>query len=219
MRRCRRPDLHRIEYPAVNGIGTVRSIAKAYGVFATGGQELNIRPESLAALTAPAAAPSSGRKDRILHAEVSYSHGFCKPSQVFRFGSSERAFGMPGVGGSFGYADPDLELGYAYALNRLGYRFFDDPREKALRDAVHRSVSGRGGTRGTTGGDVGERETIQPGSSTSERIAPQSRITGASTFCAFGVVGRRCSGSRLRAQGVRWTCGRRGVDVSWTVSG
>jgi CubicO group peptidase (beta-lactamase class C family) len=139
------PDFRRIEHPAVNGIGTVRSIAKAYGVFATGGRELNIRPESLAALTAPAAAPSRGRKDQILHADVSYSHGFCKPSQVFRFGSSERAFGMPGVGGSFAYADPDLELGYAYAPNRLGYRFFDDPREKALRDAVHRSATRRVG--------------------------------------------------------------------------
>ena len=37
----------RIEHPSVNGIGLARSIAKAYGVFATGGQELKIRPETL----------------------------------------------------------------------------------------------------------------------------------------------------------------------------
>ncbi len=132
---------HRIEHPSVNGIGLVRSIAKVYGVFATGGQELKIRPETLDALTAPAAAPSAGLRDRILHIDISYSLGFGKPSKLLRFGSSERAFGIPGSGGSFAYADPDLELGYAYAPNRFAYRFFDDPREKALRDAVHRSVS------------------------------------------------------------------------------
>jgi CubicO group peptidase (beta-lactamase class C family) len=132
---------HRIEHPSVNGIGLVRSIAKAYGVFATGGQELKIRPETLEAVTAPVAPPSAGLRDRIIHIDISYSIGFAKPTKLLRFGSSERAFGFPGSGGAFAYADPDLELGYAYAPNRFAYRFFDDPREKALRDAVQRSVS------------------------------------------------------------------------------
>ena len=132
---------HRIEHPSVTGIGLVRSIAKAYGVFATGGKELKIRPETIEALTVPAAPPTDGLKDRVLHVDISYSLGFAKPSKLLRFGSSERAFGVPGSGGSFAYADPDLELGYAYAPNRFAYRFFDDPREKALRDAVQRSLS------------------------------------------------------------------------------
>lgn len=132
---------HRIEHPSVTGIGLVRSIAKAYGVFATGGRELKIRPETIEALAVPAAPPTDGLRDRVLHVDISYSLGFAKPSKLLRFGSSERAFGVPGSGGSFAYADPDLELGYAYAPNRFAYRFFDDPREKALRDAVQRSVS------------------------------------------------------------------------------
>ena len=56
------------------------------------------------------------------------------------FGSSPRAFGTPGAGGSFGFADPDARLGFAYVMNKLDFYMFDDPREKALRDAVHRAI-------------------------------------------------------------------------------
>ena len=41
------------EVPAGGGVGTARSIARAYSVFATGGRELQLRRETLQALTAP----------------------------------------------------------------------------------------------------------------------------------------------------------------------
>ena len=39
---CNRDDIRVIEMPASNGIGTARSVAKAYGSVATGGSDLGI---------------------------------------------------------------------------------------------------------------------------------------------------------------------------------
>ena len=45
-----------------------------------------------------------------------------------------------GRGGSFAFADPDARLGYAYVMNKMDFYLVDDPREKALRDAVYRAI-------------------------------------------------------------------------------
>ena len=104
-----RRELQRAEIPAANGIGTPRSVARAYGEFATGGAALGLTPETLDALKRPAVAPSGGRVDLVLHIESVFSLGYVKPFPRFVFGSSAGlAFGTPGAGGSFGFADPDV---------------------------------------------------------------------------------------------------------------
>ena len=45
------------------------------------------------------------------------------------------------MGGSFAFADPDAHLGYAYVMNKLDFYLENDPREKALRDAVYRAIA------------------------------------------------------------------------------
>jgi CubicO group peptidase (beta-lactamase class C family) len=59
-------------------------------------------------------------------------------------GTSEKAYGTPGFGISFGFADPDARVGFAYAPNRMGFHNWDDPREKALRDALIRCLISQG---------------------------------------------------------------------------
>ncbi len=129
------PEMRRIELPASNGIGTARAIAIAYGEFATGGRRLEITNETLAALTNPAEPPLEGQFDEVLRAPTTFSLGYCKPWPGFEFGS-DRAFGTMGAGGSFGFAEPDLGLGFAYVMNRMDFYLWDDPREHALRVAA-----------------------------------------------------------------------------------
>jgi CubicO group peptidase (beta-lactamase class C family) len=128
-----------IEMPAGNGVGTARAIARAYSAFADGGGELGITPDTFARITAP---PVVARPhDEVLGVPSYFSLGFLRPGPAVAFGSSPRAFGGPGAGGSFGFADPDARLGYAYVMNKMGFHLNDDPREKSLRDAVYRAIA------------------------------------------------------------------------------
>jgi CubicO group peptidase (beta-lactamase class C family) len=126
------------EVPAGNGVGTARAIARAYSAFAEGGAELGITPETLARLTAPP--PATEPRDRLLGVPSYFSLGFLRPGPEGWYGSSGRGFGFAGAGGSFGFADPDARVGYAYVMNRVDYYLHDDPREKALRDALYASI-------------------------------------------------------------------------------
>lgn len=138
-----RMDVLRLELPAANGTGEPRAIAKAYGAMATGGAELGITRETLGALEQPARPPSGGLRDVVLRLDSIFSLGYVKSFPKFRFGTAAgRAYGTPGAGGSFGFADPDTGIGFAYAMNRTGFKLWDDRREVALRDALYRTVLG-----------------------------------------------------------------------------
>ncbi len=128
-----------IELPAGNGVGTARAIARAYSAFAEGGAELGITAETFSRVTAPPVVARA--KDEVLGVPSYFSLGFLRPGPDVSFGSSQRAFGAPGAGGSFAFADPDARLGYAYVMNKLDFWLSDDPREKALRDAVYRAIA------------------------------------------------------------------------------
>jgi CubicO group peptidase (beta-lactamase class C family) len=125
------------EVPSGGGVGTARAIAHAYSVFATGGRELQLRPETLQALSAPAIPPSHGFYDECFMGDgVQFSLGFMKPSPAWPFGN-EGSFGSPGSGGSLGFADPKAGIGYAYVTNQMGTALTGDPRDLALRNAVY----------------------------------------------------------------------------------
>ena len=128
-----------VELPAGNGVGTARAIARAYSAFAEGGAELGITPETFARVTAPPVL--AGGKDVVLGVPSYFSLGFLRPGPNGFFGSSQRAFGGPGAGGSFAFADPDAHLGYAYVMNKMDFHLVDDPREKSLRDAVYGGIT------------------------------------------------------------------------------
>jgi CubicO group peptidase (beta-lactamase class C family) len=137
-----REELRVVEIPAVNGTGTGRAIAKLYGSAATGGSEIGLTASTLDALGRPAIPPTGGVRDKVLHVDATFSLGFSKPASLVVFGSSGNAFGTPGAGGSFGFADPDTGIGYGYVMNKMGFHMFSDPRELGLRNALFHGVLG-----------------------------------------------------------------------------
>jgi CubicO group peptidase (beta-lactamase class C family) len=100
---------------------------------------LGITPETFDRVTAPP--PVARRNDEVLGVTSYFSLGFLRPGPDPFFGSSPRAFGAPGAGGSFAFADPDAHLGFAYVMNRMDFYLVNDPREKVIRDAVYRAMA------------------------------------------------------------------------------
>lgn len=124
------------EIPAGGGVGTARAVAHAYSAFATGGKELGLKAETLQALIAPAVAPINGFYDECMKGEVQFSLGFMKSGLSWSFGGPG-SFGMPGAGGSLGFADPEQQIGYGYIPNRKSVALTGDPRDVAIRRALY----------------------------------------------------------------------------------
>jgi len=137
-----RDDVRSIEIPSANGIGTASAVARLYGAAATADAALGLAANVRNELMAMPTAPTRGPRDRVLGVKTSFSLGLSKPVPMCRFGSSEKAFGTPGFGGSFGFADPDTGVGFAYVMNRLGFHLCSDPRELAVRQALFADVLG-----------------------------------------------------------------------------
>jgi hypothetical protein len=77
--------------------------------------------------------------DRRLAPQTRFSQGFMKPCP--RCSSGARVDRVEWrARGSFGFADPDDGIGYAYAPNRIGLKLADDPRERALRQVLYRCL-------------------------------------------------------------------------------
>ncbi len=133
--RYNQPAMRKLELPASNGHGTARAIAAAYGDLAAGGSGMGVGADVLAEVAAGAVDPTLGRFDVVLHTDTRFALGYAKPWEGFEYGTPS-SFGTPGAGGSFGFADPDRRLGFAYVMNRMDFHLLDDPRERSLREAV-----------------------------------------------------------------------------------
>jgi CubicO group peptidase (beta-lactamase class C family) len=133
-------EFRRVEIPSANGIGEARAVAKVYAVLAGDGRELGLSSATKRELVAPVTPPTAGNRDAVLKIDANYSFGFSRPSGGFRFGADETAFGCPGAGGSFGMADPSKGIAFAYLTSKMSFRIFDDPRERAIREACYACI-------------------------------------------------------------------------------
>ena len=126
------PQLRGAEMPAVNCITNARALARIYAacIGAVDGVRL-LKPEILAA----AVAPQSDGHDLVLGYDTRYSTGFQLPFPV-RPMAGEGSFGHYGMGGSVGFANRELGIGFGYVMNQMLSSSGVDPRPAALIDAV-----------------------------------------------------------------------------------
>jgi CubicO group peptidase (beta-lactamase class C family) len=125
------PAWHAAEVPAVNALGTARSIARLYGSL-----DQVFSPKTLEL----ARTPLSSRIDMLNNRSNSFGVGFQLQTDDLVLGPPSDAFGHGGAGGSFHGCWPTQGTGFSYAMNLL----CDDPtmdhRGAALLHALYRSL-------------------------------------------------------------------------------
>jgi CubicO group peptidase (beta-lactamase class C family) len=120
------------ELPSANGQASAQGLARLYAALAGGGVLDGVRilgEAALDQLTAPAAPP--GRRDGFLGFVDCWGMGVMLNTPGL-YGPNPGAFGHSGWGGSFGCADPDLDLAIGYVCNQMGPDLTSDPRAASL---------------------------------------------------------------------------------------
>ena len=132
------------EIPAANGHGSARALARVYGAVSRGtldGVTVLSRDAIDTARTIQREGP-----DLVIPLPTRYGSGFqvgtdAEPIGPPPAGGRARAFGHSGAGGSLGFCDPEPELGFGYAMNRMEMGLFlIGPRATALMNATYASL-------------------------------------------------------------------------------
>ena len=121
------------------GIGNARGLARVYNAPALGEFVGSVQAARMSRVSV------ATESDAMLLLPTAFSEGFMKRmdntrNQAGDYDSvliGDRAFGHVGMGGSIGFADPDIGLAMGYAMNRLGKSILLDSRGQSLVDAAY----------------------------------------------------------------------------------
>ena len=117
--------------PSLGVIATADSLARFYAILAGGGGGFFL-PETLTAMQTTV----SKGLDRVLMEQTCFSAGFMT-NDFGVYGPSKSAFGHPGAGGSLGFADPELGLGFAFIPSAMNPGALPGPRTQKLVRALY----------------------------------------------------------------------------------
>ena len=147
---------HAAELPAFGGIANARALAHMYRPLALGGAIDGVTLVDAEELATMGAVASATTVDATMLVPTRWSAGFVKsvdngslePGNKDGVVLSEAAFGHVGMGGSIGFADPDVRLSFGYTMNRQGLSVGLDARAQSLIDATYRALGFRRPVRG-----------------------------------------------------------------------
>ena len=129
--------LHAAEIPAANGICDARSLALLYGACVhdvetpAGALFRILSPEQVDRAVQP---QTKGPDEVLMGLDIQWGLGFNVNRGIIGVAGlgGPRAFGHFGMGGSAGWADPDLALGMGYVMNRMDIGTTGDTRSFRL---------------------------------------------------------------------------------------
>ena len=130
------PRLWAAELPAGNGMGTATALARMYA--AVIGPVDGVRLLGEDALWRAREERARGM-DPVVGFETAFGLGF-QLSTPFRPMAGPGSFGHYGLGGSVGFAHPELRFSFGYTVNQMQPGFGADKRSVPLVDAVLRSL-------------------------------------------------------------------------------
>jgi CubicO group peptidase (beta-lactamase class C family) len=119
------------EIPAVNGHGNAVAVARFYAGLLAGGELDGVRIVSPATIAAMTAGEMTG-PDLVFGEEVTWGLGVAVDSD---------GYGMGGLGGSVGWANPRLGLAAAYVTRLMRDHERADAMDAAVRAALHETLS------------------------------------------------------------------------------
>ncbi len=144
------------EIGAANGVTNARGLARLYACLANGGYRDNIALVGSTTLDHMARVASATDADATLLIPTRFTTGFMLAMDNRNASDavdsslvlSDTAFGHVGAGGSVGFADPDCNLSFGYAMNRMGTGILMNARGQGLIDGTYRALGYRGGETG-----------------------------------------------------------------------
>jgi len=129
------PEAHRAELPAAGGIGTARDIARLYACLGAGGSLDGVtlmRPETMATATKQ----QTYGPDAIINFPMGWALGYMTGGATSSSGPRITAFGHAGFGGSNAFADPEIEMSFAYVTSGISMDLLGYTRAFALSTAA-----------------------------------------------------------------------------------
>lgn len=137
---CASDLFRRAEIPAANLHSNARGLERVYRVLAADGRddELDLASQGLV--------DEFGRchvrgDDLVMELPTSFGLGFEHTIPEWPFGPGVRTYGHNGSGGSLGFVDPDADVSFGYAMNRLWWGpDRSDPRWAPIIDTLYAAL-------------------------------------------------------------------------------
>ena len=149
-------EIHAAEIGSANGITNGKGLAGMYAPLACGGTANGVTLVSEDTLARMCQTSMATHLDATLMIPSRFALGFMKSMDNRKVPNAanssviigERAIGHVGMGGHFGFADPECGLSFGYNMNRMAMGILLNERGQALVDAAYTSLGYRSNASG-----------------------------------------------------------------------